>query len=217
MRAIRNAKFADLHAIAECHRKAFPRTLSSAMGTRYLCKMLEWYLVDDRAFLFFIEENGVCCGYCGGLKFDGTFTFGSASSMIQHSFGPAVKAFVLKPWLLFHPEFLSKYKLVAKNVYKRISRILGIRPSRISNRTESIPEPHAGLIVIGVHPDFQGKGYGSLLLSEFEVRAAEFGFENLRLTVRSDNHKAIRAYERNGWVVTSASQNSTSMQKRLKH
>lgn len=216
MRAVRNATFADLKTISECHRKAFPRALSSAMGTRYLCKMLEWYLVDDRAFLFLVEENGVCCGYCGGLKFDGSSSFGSASSMIQHSFGAAVRTFVLRPWLLFHSEFLSKYRLVGRNLFKRVSRILGIRPTDFPKRNQSLPEPHAGLIVIGVHPDFQGKGYGSVLLTEFEIRAAAFGFERLHLTVKRDNYRAIKAYERNGWVITSSNHKSTSMQKRLK-
>ena len=80
------ATYQDLPRLAQCHRTAFPKTLSTAMGQRYVEKMLEWYLVDERAFIFILEHDGQCVGYCGGLKFDGTARVGSASSMIQHSY-----------------------------------------------------------------------------------------------------------------------------------
>lgn len=216
MKATRNADIGDLKAISQCHIKAFPTSLSSAMGPAYLCKMFEWYLVDSRAFLFLIEEDGVCCGYCGGLNYDGASQIGSASSMIQHSFNAAIKAFMLRPWLLIHPEFVSKYKLVGKNVYRRIRKLLMGSSIPASTNTGLPPEPHTSLIVIGVHPDFQSKGYGTLLLREFELRALQSGHMKLSLTVKSDNYQALRAYQKNGWKTMNVSRNSTTMQKELK-
>lgn len=216
MTTVRNATTADLVSIAGCHRKAFPHALSSAMGVKYLCKMLEWYLVDDRAFLFLLEEGGRCLGYCGGLKFDGTSRIGSASSMIQHSFRAAVKTFLTRPWLFVHPEFIPKYKLAFRNVYRKIRKVIGKESTSPAVRDASLPEPHAGLIVIGVDAGFHGRGYGSLLLKEFELRAKEFGFEKLHLTVRSDNDQAMKSYKRNGWVIEQVNGNSTAMHKYLK-
>jgi ribosomal protein S18 acetylase RimI-like enzyme len=211
MPEIKQAALADLDCLARCHRKAFPKALSSAMGTRYVKKMLEWYIVDPRAFMFFVAEGEKYVGYCGGLKFDGTTRFGSASSMIQHSFNLAVKTFLLRPWLFFHREFIPKYGLAWRNIRKR----LGGNRRTPAARDAALPEPHAGLIVIGVDPDYQGKGYGSLLLKEFERQAREAGFSKLHLTVRSDNQRAINTYQRNGWSVTESNQKSTSMVKQL--
>ncbi|MBX2944877.1 MAG: GNAT family N-acetyltransferase [Cyclobacteriaceae bacterium] len=193
--------------IAQCHRKAFPKALSTAMGQAYVEKMLEWYLVDGRAFIFFIEEAGTCVGYCGGLKYDGV-PVGSASSMIQHSYHAAVAAMVRKPWLFFHPEFLKKYKLAIKNVWRR-----WVKPSGSISSSKSCNPPHTGLIVIGVDPAFQGKGYGRIMLTEFERLSAEFGYHHLMLTVRSNNAQAISAYKKSGWSVTSSDKKSTTMEK----
>jgi len=39
-----------------------------------------------------------------------------------------------------------------------------------------------------------------LLLKEFEARARKEGFNKIHLTVKKDNHQAIKAYVRNGWI-----------------
>ena len=82
---------AQLPAIARCHRAAFPASLASALGNRYVARMLSWYLASDKTFLFHIEdEQGRVAGYCGGMISDGTLGTGSASGMAQHTFRAAV-------------------------------------------------------------------------------------------------------------------------------
>jgi ribosomal protein S18 acetylase RimI-like enzyme len=203
--------YTDLVRIAQCHRKAFPNTLSTAMGQVYVEKMLEWYLLDDRAFIFFLEKNGNCIGYCGGLKFDGKSPVGSASSMIQHSYHAAVVAMLKRPWLFVHPEFLKKYRLAFKNIWRRILRKMGFYTT-VKPACTDIP-PHTGLIVIGVDPAFQGKGYGALMLAEFERLSNQFGYTSMMLTVKTSNAKAIKSYQRNGWVITQSDKKSTTMEK----
>ena len=205
----------DLPRLARCHCSAFPKTLSTAMGQKYVEKMLEWYLVDKRSFIFALQENNGIVGYCGGLKFDGLARVGSASSMIQHSYNLAVKTFLMRPWLFLHPEFISKYKLAVKNVWRRIKRRLGISIINAKSGNHELPQPHTGLIVIGVDPAFQGKGYGSLLLKEFEIISAGLGYVQMMLTVRTDNLQAIRSYSKNGWQVTYQDEKSTTMEKRI--
>ncbi len=200
-----------LPAIAACHRKAFPRALSSAMGQSYVEKMLEWYLVEPRAFLFFFEDNGSCVGYCGGLLVDGKTAVGSASSMIQYSFNAAVRAIVSRPWLLMHVEFRKKYRLAFKNVWRKGRAWLGA-PAKPSTPSVNV-RPHTGLIVIGVDPGRQGEGIGSQLLIEFERQSFLRGYRHMMLTVKSDNKTAISAYSRNGWTVTIEAHGSTMMEK----
>jgi RimJ/RimL family protein N-acetyltransferase len=159
------------------------------------------------------DEQGRCAGYCGGMISDGTLGTGSASGMAQHSFYPALWAFATHPWVLFHPEVRAKWPLLWKNIKMK----LGLAPkvhATTAQRQQKALEPEAGLVVIGVDPAHQGKGYGSLLLREFERRAVEeYGVRRLQLSVRTDNVQAIRAYERNGWVVSRVQGESTSMVK----
>lgn len=191
----------DLVKVAACHQAAFPHSLATALGRRYVSKMLSWYLSTDKTFLFHLEDSeGNVLGYCGGMISDGTLGTGSASGMAQYSFGAAIRAFLTHPWVLFHPEVREKWPLLWKNVLMK----LGLR-KRVhfdeKQKKKMAREPHAGLVVIGVDPTCHGKGYGSVLLKEFERRAvADYGVRRLQLSVLADNARAIRAYERNGWV-----------------
>lgn len=130
---------------------------------------------------------------------DGTLHTGSASGMAQHSFNAAIQAFLLRPWLIFHPEVRAKWPLLWRNIQMK----LGLRPRvhfSAEQKSAKVQNPQVGLVVIGVNPAYQGKGYGSLLLQEFERKAVEdYGITKLQLTVKANNAKAIRAYERNGW------------------
>jgi len=206
----------DLGVLATCHRAAFPNSLSTAMGQNYVEKMLEWYLVDERAFLFFLEVDGQCVGYCGGMKNEGTGRIGSASSMIQHSYNHAVKIFIRRPWLFLHPEFFPRYKLAARNVWRRMKKWFGNNEKVVPIENLQHPESHIGLIVIGVQQKLQGKGYGSMLLQEFERISKDLGFNKMMLTVKSDNVQAIRSYLRNKWIVSKVEGKSTSMEKAMK-
>lgn len=191
---------------------AFPKALSAAMGQRYVEKMLGWYLADTRAFIFTLEIDGRCVGYCGGLLADGVTRVGSASSMIQHSYREAVQTFLKKPWLLFHPEFRPKYGLALRNVMRRIQKKFRVKGKpTVSTGTE----PHTGLIVIGLLPEYQGRGFGSLMLLEFERISRERGFSLMTLTVRPENESAIRSYQRNGWQIVAREPSSLTLEKRM--
>lgn len=202
----------DLAAIAKCHQKAFPDSLTSKMGIHYLSKIFSWYLSTDKAFLFFLKEDDQVVGYAGGIIVDGTLAHGSASSLTQHTFDDAIKALMIRPWLLLHKDFISRYALFTRNIVTRF------RNKFVEEEVRSAvapKEPHVGLVVIGVDPTFQGKGYGSALLQEFEKQTLEYGFTKMTLTVNTDNIKAILSYSRNGWVAAKVKGKSTQMEKRL--
>lgn len=204
---IKLAKVNALRDIAMCHRAAFPSSLSSALGLKYVMRMLAWYLESDNTFLFYLSVNGRCVGYCGGMVKTHTGV-GSASGMAQFSLGAAVRAFSVRPWLLFHRELREKYQFIVKNLFRFLVRH---RPALSS---ANAIDPYVGLVVIGVHPEVQGAGYGSLLLKEFERIAQEKAVKRMMLTVRPENERAIRAYQRNGWTISKREAKSVSM---LKH
>ena len=72
-----------------------------------------------------------------------------------------------------------------------------------------------GLVVIGVLPEYQGKGYGTILLKEFEKRAIEKGFKRIHLSVSKDNKQAVAAYRKSGWVIGSTREEEFLMYKSL--
>jgi len=53
---------------------------------------------------------------------------------------------------------------------------------------------------IAVYPQFRGEGLGSALLASAERRAKVTGNETIVLDVETDNHQAMRLYERRGYV-----------------
>lgn len=60
-----------------------------------------------------------------------------------------------------------------------------------------------------------GKGYGSVILKEFERRAREKGFKQINLSVKKENEQAIAAYMKNGWLISSTGEEELSMHKIL--
>jgi diamine N-acetyltransferase len=58
------------------------------------------------------------------------------------------------------------------------------------------------LYKIYLHPAWQGRGLGSLLLRHCEREVFKLGSDRLLLTVNKRNTKAIAAYQRNGFAIT---------------
>jgi ribosomal protein S18 acetylase RimI-like enzyme len=199
------ATFQDLPLIAQCHIAAFPNSVTSLFGVPFVAHMFEWYLSAPNKFLFWIEEDGKCIGYCGGFAMDGSDAYGSASGMTQFGFGAAVKIMIRKPWLFFHPEIRARYPFIITNVKRRLKKIIGIHEKPASPPPISNPSTPsgitAGLVVIGVLPSLHKKGIGSILQQEFERIAQSKGATNMQLSVRIENSQAISSYQRNGWTI----------------
>lgn len=214
MNTILYADQTAIRKIAKCHIAAFPETLSSKLGIDFISSMMQWYLSAPNKFLFYVEENGIVQGYCGGFLVDGSDAFGSGSGMTQFGFNSAIFSFLRKPWLLFHPEVRNKYAFILTN----IKRKLGLKKEQpaIIEKPSMMEQPlTAGLVVIGVLPDLQQKGLGTLLQQEFERKASEMGAQQLQLSVRQNNDKAIRSYKRNGYFISSETGPSFVMIKKL--
>lgn len=146
-----------------------------------------------------------------GATYKGRLT-GSLADLSVFSFH-AVKSLLVRPWLLFHPEVLVKYKFIWKN----IKRKFGLIPTNhdLEENKHYIEQPSLGLLVIGVLPSSQGLVFGSKLLKEFELKAKNLGIQILELSVKQTNTKAIRSYLKNGWTEVNKDQRALSMKKFL--
>lgn len=204
----------DLLSLAICHAKAFPRALSSRQGTYFNMKMFEWYLVAERGVLFLVKQDGKVIGYCAGIRTYQPGIPGAFTSISQYAFWAFVFAYVRRPWLVFHPENLKKRSGIARNILIRLG--LGKASSKLEVGTHKAFRSYWGLVAIGVDPDAQGQGYGSVLLKEFERLARADGVDLIQLSVRATNQKAIACYERNGWSVVCRSGEALAVQKQLR-
>ena len=167
----------------------------------YATKTFEWFLAGDNRFLFHITEEEKVLGYCGGFisRFEGD---GSTSGMLQFAMKQAMAGVLRKPWLLFHRELRPYYPLIFRNIYRKIFRNKRTGPAAISpGQSPAAFHQRAGLVVIGVHPLYRGKGVFELLMKEFDRQANIKGASSLYLSVKKNNERAIRAYTKAGWSV----------------
>lgn len=209
MDACRVSELDDLPRLAECHMRAFPRSLSTVQGKAFVQKMLEWYIASPRGVMFHVEKDDRVVGYCGGIKIGEPGLPGAVTSISQHSFWAFVCAYVKKPWLLFHPENLKRWRYIARNLLIRIGFTRA--EASVSTLQKEAFKSSWGLVVIGVTPDSQGKGFGGEMLREFEEQARADGVERVQLSVKVSNEKALRSYRRNGWSEANRSEKSIQM------
>lgn len=209
---VKQSQLSDLDGLAFCHKRAFPKSLSSLQGHRFVKKMLEWYIAHERGVMIHIEVEGHIMGYCGGIITKLPGLEGAVTSINTFAFNDFVISYMRRPWLVFHPLTIRK----AKYILRSISVKLGVRNKKTSPTLKNGGfRSFAGVVVIGVDPDFQGKGGGSMLLEEFERIGREEGVEVLRLSVNPANAKAIGAYKKNQWKEEYKDSTSMSMTKEL--
>jgi RimJ/RimL family protein N-acetyltransferase len=67
---------------------------------------------------------------------------------------------------------------------------------------------HCGTLGMGVHADYRGKGIGARLLAACLDKALSKGITRVELQARADNVRAIRLYERAGFVAEARLRNA---------
>ncbi len=187
----------------------FADSLTVKLGDLYIAKTLEWFLVDNNKFLYHvITSDNKIVGYCGGFvsKHIGD---GSTSGMMKYAMKEAFLGILKKPYLLFHKEVIAFYPLIFKNIFQKYF----YHDKNISSDKITAVENKLGLVVIGVHPNFRGKGIFEMLMNTFENEAASRNISKLSLSVRSNNARAIAAYKKNGWQINKQTSAAVNMYK----
>ncbi|MCZ2222889.1 MAG: GNAT family N-acetyltransferase [Chitinophagales bacterium] len=199
-----------MESIAQCQIECFPNSFNTKLGKKFVAKSLSWFLSKDNRFLFHIENEGIVVGFCGGFapQFYGD---GSSSGMLQHAFKEAVIGVLKRPWLFLNKEMKAYYPFIIRNIKKK----LGLRKTTaVTPKPENfVFNPSVGLVVIGVHPSYRGKGVFEMLMSEFENQAKKLAIHTCILSVRADNTRAIAAYKKVGWQIKEEKENSLIMSK----
>tara|TARA_Y100000590_G_C15552472_1_gene951469 strand:- start:46 stop:678 length:633 start_codon:yes stop_codon:yes gene_type:complete len=178
----------DIQKITECYIRSFSGSITAKLGDKFASKVMEWYITDHNCFMFYIEEDGKCIGFCGGK-----IGVGSSSAMLQYAFRSAFFSLFLRPWLICDPLIISKSKFILSNIKNKLFN------SKATNKSDSEYNSSIGLITIGVDPSGRGKGIADLLMNEFDNKVLSLGYFRAHLSVNKNNLPAIRLYQRNGW------------------
>lgn len=197
MFSLSTSKKQVLPDIARCHIACFPLSLATRLGKAYVQKSLEWFLVNPNRFLFHIEDGGEVIGYCGGFipQKPGD---GSSSGMLQHAFNEAINGILRNPFLLFHAEVKPYYPFIWRNIKRKLTgKLQPVQPVSVAKPFA----PYAGLVVIAVHPSKQGRGIAQRLMIEFERKVKEYQQNEVVLSVKRNNKRAIDVYLKSGWQV----------------
>ncbi len=199
----------NLDKLALLHQACFPDSLSRQLGKNYARKTLQWFLADANRFLLHVENNGKIVGYVGGFisQYPGD---GSTSGMLRYAMGAAVSGVALKPWMVFNKQIRQMYPLIFKNIYRKIYPDKKI-VSTVKKYTNE--EKKAGLVVIGVHPLFRGKGVFEMLMHAFEEESKNRKISKMALSVKPTNARAIAAYQKAGWQKEKETDTSVDMYK----
>ena len=131
---------------------------------------------------------------------------------------PAIARLAGVIWRAHYPGMISEEqieymlaKMYALETLREEIRLRGIRYERLL-----VEEALAGFAAFGptdqpklfklhklyLHPSWQSRGLGSLLLRYCEREAGRLGAARLMLTVNKQNAKAMTAYKRNGFAIT---------------
>lgn len=183
--------------IAQCHKACFPESLATRLGEAYVEKSLDWFLVNHKRFLYHISADDKVIGYCGGF-IPSKPGDGSSSGMLQHAFNKAITGIIKNPLLLFHSEVKQHYPFLWRNIKRKITG--KAKPAQPVDKSKPFT-PYVGLVVIAVHPSYQGKGIAQQLMAEFERRVKEYNQNEQVLSVKKNNARAINVYLKSGWKV----------------
>lgn len=188
----RNLETYNLPAVAELHAAAFPDSALTMLGAECLRRYYEWQLVgphDVLALGAFVDTE--LCGFC----FGGTFR-GATAGFLNRNRAYLSWRVLTHPWLATNPLFRDRLASGTR-ILKRIALQRSPKPKAAQAAFGAVKS--FGILSIAVHPERQGLGLGRLLMKESEDAARRHGFNEMDLTVQTDNHQAIRFYESLDW------------------
>jgi ribosomal protein S18 acetylase RimI-like enzyme len=190
---IETATAALASRLAEVHRQAFPRYLSTRLGLGYCERMFACFTTTPRVFVLAAFSGTELSGYCVGAE-------RSLLRRIDRKLRPRAL------WAaMTHLGAVVDRTLLASV----IARVRRRARSAARPAAASPPAPAPGrtllLHLVGTTAAARGQGVGRALLAAFEREALVRGYQHATLSVAADNRAARRAYELAGWTLVSTS------------
>ncbi len=184
---------ADLPAVAVVHARAFPDSVLTRLGGEVVEAYYRWLLVGPHDSVAAVASTPAVVGFVAAGHFRG-----AVGGFVRQNLGMVFWAVMRRPSLLVDPAVRSKISIGA-GALVRVSRQAWHRDGDETGVGGATERPF-GLLAIAVEPDYQGTGAAHALTAEVQKAALAAGATQMRLTVSTDNPRAVSFYEREGWV-----------------
>lgn len=193
--------FDDLDIVVSVHQRAFPESAMTLLGPRVVERYYRWQFLGDHPHPFAVGswQDGELVGFVvGGVRHDAVtgfarrFLFDIAIGVLTHPVGAR---------RLLGPKVLPVARLMVRRG----------RPEEAPVAEAPMPPPtlHTpvlggdnsfGILSIAVLPKARGSGVAADLMASADAATAAVGLLQMDLTVSPENLRAVRFYERLGWV-----------------
>jgi len=179
---VRDARPADVEAIAQLHLQAFAGEIGPMVGLGYLRAFMRWFIETPEAISLVAEADGAIVGYVFGAP-DG--------------YGPGLTRTLMPEIVLGVARNLARvvmHSSFRRQVRSRLTNLVLRREPR-STIFEATPQRVFSLVGIGTAPHARGQGVGQALITELCTRADR----SVILDVFKDNTAALALYARSGF------------------
>ena len=180
---------ADLGDVASLHLAAFQESELTRLGHEAVRRSYLWQFEGPHELAAIgVRRDGRLVGFLFGGIFRGS-TIGFVKRERWFLLGRVLR----NPSMVVNKQSLSRIGLAVRLLARRTGT-----PS--TENPAAAPDRSFGVLSVAVDPAVQGSQVGQALMAEAERRARAAGFPRMHLTVHPDNERAVRFYERGGWV-----------------
>jgi len=106
---------------------------------------------------------------------------------------------------------------VLDNISHGYPQLVAVSAGQVIGWCDVVPKPrpiyaHAGVLGMGLLPEFRGQGLGGRLIRQTLAAARAFGLNRVELSVRENNAGAIALYKRVGFEIEGLQRNATRVE-----
>lgn len=186
----------DMDAIVEVHKLAFPDSFLTKLGPGAVSRYYRWQLEGPHSHysivaVFREKIVGLCVG--------GVSRGALSGFLKRYKLYLGLKV-LSKFWLLMRGNFLKKSRVAMILLWRNLVP----RGKELNRQAEPIRDEKPisfGILSICVTPDVRGLGIAQALMLESENEALKRSFGKMHLTVATVNARAIRFYQKLGYVI----------------
>lgn len=181
----------DLGLVAKVHKLAFPESFLTRLGKGAVERYYRWQIEGPHDHYLIVAFSGEeMAGFCvGGIS------RGALSGFLEKNKYYLGVKLISKFWLLFKGNLLKKFRIAFVFFLKKFLPERKRKEESLEKRRDSF-----GILSICVIPQVLGLGIAQKIMQSSEIEAIRRGFGKMHLTVDAENHRAIRFYEKLGYV-----------------
>lgn len=202
----------DVPSTVNLHCQVFPDYFLTHMGQNFLQRFYQEFITYPGHGLV-AKYNGQVVGFVTGTTEPDSFY----NQFYRRNFSALM--------LLVIARFLSD-NYIRQNIWSRVvhfrhalaARLRYRQKRNLANATVPTPFPQvAHLLSIGVAEEYRGSGIAETLSEHFCTELKQVGIQTVYLSVLPDNKRAIRFYEKSGWLLAESEGGSLLFFKSIVH